>query len=278
MAAPGYPPPVVAIPAPAPPAAFVDTPVPEPSAPEPPAPEPPAAAPAAAEADATAEVPAWTDVQDALLLGLKAIGNKTWKEIGILFDGKDTEDLRERYAELTTVPKGETKVKAVVEDVKTPNTTDEETEEKNDKKNKKKNKKKGGTAETNDQEGKGEAVPGNKKKDKHGQDNQPKGILKPDEAAQEQSSEVTPGQPNDDGAPSHYRGHPLIYFDPNDGLSTREVRLTRFPSSFIHFYTDLSRNSSCICPTSTSGWKRTNGSSSHPGSSTRPANASLPTF
>ena len=280
MAAPGPPPPAATILAPtilapAPPADSVDTPAPEPPAA---APEPAAAAPVAAEADATAEVPAWTDVQDALLLGLKAIGNKTWKEIGKLFEGKDTEDLRERYAELTTVPKGETKVDAVVEEEKTTNTTDEETEGKNDKKNKKKNKKRGDTAETDDQEGKGEAVPGKKKKDKQGQDNQPKGILKPDDATQEQSSEVTPGQPNDNGAQPNYRGHPLISFDAQDGLSPREVRLLRFPHSFIHSYTDLSRNSSFISPTSTSGWKRKNGFSSRPGSSTRPANVSLPPF
>lgn len=287
MAAPGPPPPAATIPAsvipaPAPPAASVGTPAPEPpaAAPEPAAaaPESAAAAPAAAEADATAEVPAWTDVQDALLLGLKAIGNKTWKEIGKLFEGKDTEDLRERYAELTTAPKGETKVDAVVEGEKTPNTTDEETEGKKDKKNKTKNKKRGDTADTNDQEGKGEAVSGKKKKDKHGQDNQPKGILKPEEATQEQSSEVAPGQPNDDGAQSNYRGHPIISIDAKDGLSTREVRLPRFPHSFIHSNTDLSCNSSFISPTSTSGWNRKNGSSSHPSSSTRPANAFLPTF
>ncbi|MCJ1426046.1 hypothetical protein MMC29_003948 [Sticta canariensis] len=218
MAAPGPPPPAATISAPA--AASVGTPAPEPPAA---APEPAAAAPVAAEADATAEVPAWTDVQDALLLGLKALGNKTWKEIGKLFEGKDTEDLRERYAELTTVPKGETKVDAVVEEEKTTNTTDEETEGKNDKKSKKKNKKRGDTAETNDQEGNDEAVPGKKKKDKHGQDNQPKGILKPDEATQEQSSEVAPGQPSDNGAQLNYKGHPLITFDANDGLSPREL-------------------------------------------------------
>lgn len=64
-----------------------------------PAPPPPAAAAAPGP---------WTDVQDALLLGLKALG-KTWREIGAMVPGRETEDLRDRYTELTASAGEETK-------------------------------------------------------------------------------------------------------------------------------------------------------------------------
>ena len=40
--------------------------------------------------------PAWTDIQDILLLGLKE-KSKTWREIAAAIEGCDTEDCRERY-------------------------------------------------------------------------------------------------------------------------------------------------------------------------------------
>ena len=40
--------------------------------------------------------PAWTDIQDILLLGLKE-KSKPWREIAAAIEGRDTEDCRERY-------------------------------------------------------------------------------------------------------------------------------------------------------------------------------------
>lgn len=200
-------------PAPVDPPASVEAPAPEPPAA---APEPAAATPPAAEAEAAAEAPAWTDVQDALLLGLKAL-NKSWKEIGAMVEGKDTEDLRDRYAELTAAkPKGK-KAEAAGEDTGTSETTEEEGEgkkggDKNTKKNKKQNKKKGD---------KGDASSNPDDNDKQGQnqDRKLRGILKPDEATDETGA----GQPDENDEPQFYRGHPVIYVDEDDGLSAREV-------------------------------------------------------
>ncbi|MCJ1462870.1 hypothetical protein MMC07_001474 [Pseudocyphellaria aurata] len=156
---------------------------------------------------ATAETPAWTDMQDALLIGLKKL-NKTWKEIGALVEGKDTEDLRERYAELMAVKTGEKKTEAVVEQVKASGATGEKTEE-NQQKSKKFNKKanqqngkKGEKGKTSDQEDKGEANPGNEKSHKPG-----KVAVKPD----------------GDGEQHIHQGPAVIYADPEDGFSTREL-------------------------------------------------------
>lgn len=168
--------------------------------------EAPAADPPAAPA---VEVPAFTDAQDALILGLKAL-NKTWKEIGALLPDKDTEDLRDRYAELTTVKSEEKKA----EDVTTEDGTEEPTEgKKGDKKKDKKNKKKGDKGETNHQEENGEEINGRSKKDKHGNEKHPRGILKPDEASSDQATAET------------FQGHPIIYITGDDGLSPREVSI-----------------------------------------------------
>lgn len=204
-------------PAPADPPASVEAPAPEPPAA---APEPAAATPPAPDAEAAAEVPAWTDVQDALLLGLKAL-NKTWKEIGAMVEGKDTEDLRDRYAELTAVKTKGKKAEAAGEEANTPETTEEEGEgkkggdKKNNKKDKKQNKKKGDKGEASNQENNDEEAT---KKDKHGR--KLRGILKLDEATDEGAAA---GQPDSDDEPQFYRGHPVIYVDDEDGLSAREL-------------------------------------------------------
>lgn len=89
------------------------TPAVDPAAAPPPATEPPPAAapspvaapepeatPAATEEVTPAETPlTWTTIEDATLIGLKAL-DKTWKEIGAIMTDKPTEDLRERYDQL----------------------------------------------------------------------------------------------------------------------------------------------------------------------------------
>ncbi|MCJ1461445.1 hypothetical protein MMC07_000042 [Pseudocyphellaria aurata] len=218
---PASPPPAKAAPTPAPsdPPAAVETPAPQPSAA---ASEPAPAAPPATDTEAAVDVPIWTDVQDALLIGLKAI-NKTWKEIGALMPGKDTEDLRERYAELTAAKSEGGAADATVDGVKTPDTTEDETERKKegnkrkDKKNNSKNKNNGEAGKHGDNSEQGS---GNAKKDKQGKEKgkQPKGILKPDD-------DDAPQNQRDDGAPAEtiYSGHSIIFIDHEAGLSPKEV-------------------------------------------------------
>lgn len=88
-----------------------------------------ATAPSAANAGVTAEVAAWTEFQDALLLGLKALG-KTWKQIEAMVEGKDLEDLRDRFAEIMAVKDGTRKAEAVVEGVKKCDPNEEQRAEK----------------------------------------------------------------------------------------------------------------------------------------------------
>lgn len=45
----------------------------------------------------------WTEIQDAMLRGLKDYQNKSWREIGALIDGRDSEECRERYDELVAM-------------------------------------------------------------------------------------------------------------------------------------------------------------------------------
>lgn len=260
-------------PAPAAPPASVEAPAPEPPAA---APEPAAATPPAPDAEAAAEVPAWTDVQDALLLGLKAL-NKTWKEIGAMVEGKDTEDLRDRYAELTAVKTKGKKAEAAGEEANTPETTEEEGEgkkggdKKNNKKDKKQNKKKGDKGEASNQENNDEEAT---KKDKQGR--KLRGILKLDEATDEGAAA---GQPDSDDEPQFYRGHPVIYVDDEDGLSAREVRASLPPPPFIPTHTNpLGSHSSITSTNTTSAWNRTNGCSCRRSCWTRRGNAFPPRF
>ena len=58
---------------------------------------PAAADPAATEASPTETISAWTPLEDAQLLGLKA-QNTSWKQIGVLMNGK--QGIKERYKEL----------------------------------------------------------------------------------------------------------------------------------------------------------------------------------
>lgn len=144
-----------------------------------------------------------------------------------MVEGKDTEDLRERYAELKAVGnKGKKQ-----DEVKTPSVPEEDTEERNegDKKKDKKDKK-------NKKDGKGQEVTGNTKKDKQGKDKQLKGILKPDDADQEESDEVTLGPPNEDGEYQMFRGHRVVFVDTEDDISPREVSLPVFPAIHPYLY------------------------------------------
>lgn len=51
----------------------------------------------------------WTEIQDAMLRGLKDYQHKTFREIGAMIDGRDAEDCRERYDELLDVAIAEKK-------------------------------------------------------------------------------------------------------------------------------------------------------------------------
>lgn len=53
----------------------------------------------------------WTEIQDAMLRGLKDYQNKSWREIGALIEGRDSEECRERYDELEAIAIAEKKVK-----------------------------------------------------------------------------------------------------------------------------------------------------------------------
>ena len=244
MAPSAPPPPAAATPPPAapdPPAPEAPAAAPEPAATvEPPA-EPAAAAPASPDAEAANPVPVWTDVQDAMLLGLKAIG-KTWKEIGALVEGKDTEDLRERYDEITAAKPAEKKEKkgeAAKDEGQTTDATEEESEAKKGKKNKNeknknKNKKKDDQGDAVSQEESDDvAEEATTKKDKKNKNKQPRGILKPDDASQT-SDDSTTAAPDDD-LPRFYNGHPIIYIDPADGLTPNEVSPPR-PQYHTHVY------------------------------------------
>ncbi|KAL9614077.1 MAG: hypothetical protein Q9167_001431 [Letrouitia subvulpina] len=61
--------------------------------------EAPAAEPVKVEEPQAQEAKAWTPLEDAALLGLKA-QNKSWKEIGEIILGRDKDELRNRYKEL----------------------------------------------------------------------------------------------------------------------------------------------------------------------------------
>lgn len=166
---------------------------------------------------------AWTDVQDALLLGLKALG-KTWREIGAQVVGKATEDLRERYAVLTGGKDGEKKVEAVVEKI-----GDETGEKKKDKWEKKKtNKKNNDQEEASDPEVKGAKLTENKTATPLS------AILNPHQGPK-QSAEAALGQQDDDGQPKSIRGHPIIYVNLDDDLSASDVSL-QIPPPAVHTY------------------------------------------
>lgn len=53
----------------------------------------------------------WTEIQDAILCGLKDYQHKTFREIGTMIEGKDAEDCRERYDELVAMAIAEKKAK-----------------------------------------------------------------------------------------------------------------------------------------------------------------------
>lgn len=242
---------------PAPAAAPISAPAPAPpKTDEVPAPTPDSttAEPAAVEQKPAEAELTWTDMEDATLIGLKAL-NKTWKEIGAAIEGKHTEDLRARYDTLTTPPKedanpedkaaesSEAKTSDKVEE--TPGGNTEKAKEagvqlnegdpgkKAEKESKKKNKK-GKAMSEEAQEKKAKAVEDKAQaqgsqaeaaKDKGGKgkpgkkSKEIKGILK--------KGGATPTIQSDED-PSSHDGRPIIYFDNGDGLDINEVECKRF--------------------------------------------------
>ncbi|KAI4162006.1 MAG: hypothetical protein LQ342_004318 [Letrouitia transgressa] len=77
--------------------------------------ETPTAEPVKADEPQAQEAKAWTPLEDAALLGLKA-QNKSWKEIGEIILGRDKDELLNRYKELspnTTADRGKDKDNSV---------------------------------------------------------------------------------------------------------------------------------------------------------------------
>lgn len=103
-------PPTTTAPDPAPTPATASAPGPAPT----PAPDP---APAPLGTNATPPPAAdvvytpWTEIQDAMLRGLKDYQHKTFREIGTMIDGRDAEECRERYDELVAMAIAEEKAK-----------------------------------------------------------------------------------------------------------------------------------------------------------------------
>lgn len=79
-----------------------------------PAPDPPPAPPLGTNATPppadVVPIP-WTEIQDAMLRGLKDYQHKTFREIGAMIDGRDAEECRERYDELVAMAIAEKKAK-----------------------------------------------------------------------------------------------------------------------------------------------------------------------
>lgn len=100
-----------------PPMATAPDPVPTPATASAPGPDPTDHAPALPPEPNATSPPAdvvptpWTEIQDAVLRGLKDYQHKTFREIGTMIDGKDAEDCRERYDELVAVAIAEKKAK-----------------------------------------------------------------------------------------------------------------------------------------------------------------------
>lgn len=98
-------------PTPAPPLPAVDPASTPATAPAPtpataPTPEPTAAPPQGSnDTPSPPEVvpPPWTEIQDAMLRGLKDYQHKTFREIGTMIDERDAEECRERYDELVAI-------------------------------------------------------------------------------------------------------------------------------------------------------------------------------
>ena len=212
-------------------AATVTPPLPPPPPPPPPPPllmlEPVADAEPTIVADSTPieevkdteKVPGWTEVQDALLIGLKA-QNKTWKEIGALIEGKDTEDLRDRYKEL--IPKAEEKIEEKSADNSEEIAPVESggEEEKQEKGKKGKNKKEGKREEAGEKQGKNKEG-----KQKQGKEKQVKGNLDSDLDAAgilKNDEDGSEAQEHKKGRRSH-KGHSVIQLDEDERFSVEEV-------------------------------------------------------
>lgn len=189
-----------------------------------------------------AEVPlTWTDLEDATLIGLKAL-NKTWKEIGAIMTNKPTEDLRERYDELnlktvkaTEAEKKDDEPKAEAKEKNGANATGDHGDKGKgkgvDKKDKEKGKHKNGakkaakatveSADSDDSQGeeaKEETVNAKSANITKGKPLKP--ILKKGKRSQKKAME------NDE--PTHYQGRPVIFVDDGDALSVGEVGALSF--------------------------------------------------
>ena len=179
------------------PASLATAPPPAASAAAPEAPAAPAAPaastpPAPTEGDKAAEaVSAWSETQDAILLGLKLQG-KDWKSIAALVDGKEPKELKARYKELMAKQEGSKKADETTDDEAIANET------------------KGGKEKQKGKSGKGkEPADKNKAKDKGGKGL--KGILRIDDNDNEDSGNLTS------------EGRRIIFLDEDGNLTASEV-------------------------------------------------------
>lgn len=219
----------------------------------------------------TEEPLTWTSLEDATLIGLKAL-NKTWKEIGVIMSPKQTEDLRERYDELKEITiaaqQAEAKDKKA-EAKKVEDDTKEDSESAGEGANKKKGKGKKNKemgAEALEKKAKAMAAKAEAEAEKANlEETNPdssyekplKSILKKGFATQkmDHSSQF----------PSQYQGRPIIYVDDGDVMSMDDVHLPLYKGSLI---TDVV-NSFATSSIPISKWNETCGWIWHLGSSTR---------
>lgn len=103
-------PPTTTAPDPAPTPAPASTPVAAPTPVPDPAPAPPLETNATPPPVDVVPTP-WTEIQDAMLRGLKDYQHKTFREIGAMIDGRDSEECRERYDELVAISIAEEQAK-----------------------------------------------------------------------------------------------------------------------------------------------------------------------
>lgn len=211
----------------------------------------PEATPVVIEEAKPVETPlTWTALEDATLIGLKAL-NKTWKEIGAVMKDKPTEDLRERYDELNikTVKANEADTKKEEpkpEEAKSNEGGDNSSDHGGNKKGKSKKgkEKKGDNMSDESKEKKAKAM---KAKEDGAQEelveaettdstkNKPlKGILKKGKGSQK----MDPG----DHQSTHYQGRPIIYADGGEPLNIAEVG--SIASFSIHLEITNSRHNS----------------------------------
>lgn len=209
------------------PAATAPLPAASPAAPPAPAASPSKPEPAG-EAKAAEAVPAWTEIQDAILLGSKSQG-KEWKAIAALVDGKGPKELKARYKELTATAS------------KADDTTEgEATEDESNGKKKQKAKNGKGKEPTDKNEVNEDSGKKGKAKAKNDDGKRLKGILRTDD---DSSNDPT------------FEGRSIIFLDEDGNLTAAEVGvqlgyietgiLTFNPSFFTFSNSSASSRSAC---------------------------------